>query len=170
MKILKRVFLSFASLLLLIAGSSNPIMAENSSPATEESVVRRNPVYGVGFTNLSPSGTSTDYSVVVASGTVVGGGTHSFTMSHSKTTTLSTGGGAQKAQLFNVTFGFSSSETVSLSQTYAYQCPSSYSSCTVRYYPQYTNYNYDETLFGNYVSSGTASVLTGFTQSVSYNY
>ena len=128
--------------------------------------VQRHPTYGISFKNQKPIGTITDYSIVASSGTLEPGGSQVFKVSYSKTTSISTGTAAEKIQLFNVTFNISQQETVTVIQSYDYTCRKTNSKCMVKYYPQYTKYSYDEYLFGEYKTSGTAIVLTGFHQDV----
>ena len=159
----RKIVATFLSLLLCFGTTfvkADYVNEENNAEAL------RHPTYGISFKNQNPIGKSTDYSVVASSGTLEPGESQTFEVSYSKMTSISTGIDVEKIGLFNVTFNFSKNETVKIRQSYDYTCRKTNSKCTVKYYPQYTKYSYDEYLFGQYSTSGTASVLTGFEQVV----
>lgn len=160
-KIINAIIVSLMSLSVL-----QPVMAEEENG---ESTVYRHPTYGISYTNIKATSAWTDRNYVVRTTTIAGGGHSSYTVSYSKTTSLSVSTEYSAIKQFNATLGVSSSETVTQTDTIAYSCPSKYNSCTITIYPKYQNYSYDRTLYGNYYDSGTASVLSGLTQTVTKN-
>lgn len=111
---------------------------------------------------------------VIRTSTLASGGSYTFRLTHSMTTTLS-GGFGVGAKDFNVTLGISNSNTVTLSDEYYFPCPLQYggknvNSCSVKYYPEKTRYSFDVYFLGTKSGSYIAYVMTGFTQYVTYSY
>jgi hypothetical protein len=106
---------------------------------------------------------STDFGVVVRTGSLSQGGSQTFGVSYTYTTSV-TGSLAIGGKDVNVSLGVSTTSTVSLSDTYQYHCLAT--RCDIKYYPQYAIYKFDEYFINIYTGTFTAKVLTGFYQSV----
>ncbi|WP_278839137.1 hypothetical protein [Holdemania filiformis] len=129
---------------------------------------------GYSLRNIKNSGTWTDYNIVAANDVINAGSKKSLTVSQSISTKVE-GVSSFTAKDFNVKIGVSQSAEVSKSQTYDVSCPTSYggktvSQCNYIYYPRMTTYTFDEYLLEVKSGSGSAQVLTGFQELVSYIY
>lgn len=129
---------------------------------------------GYSIKNITANGLYTIYSISVKSGRLSPGGSNTFSVSYTKTTTVS-GVLSVGPSDFNAQIGVSSSSDISISDSYSYKCPTSVSgrtvkSCTVTYYPLIQKYKFDEYFGSSKTGVGYAEVLTGFTQSVTFGY
>ena len=124
--------------------------------------------FGYSIKNIIKTDQITDYNLVIRSSTLAPGGGHTVDIIYAFNTTiydvLSISSDA-----FNIKSSMSSFPSVTLANSYSYSCPHIYkekevTSCTVTYYPRFQNYSFDEYFLGIHSGSGTAKVLTGFTQ------
>ncbi|HEY5590359.1 MAG TPA: hypothetical protein VIK55_05015 [Paludibacter sp.] len=117
---------------------------------------------------------TTNYNYVVKSDTLAPNGGNVYTLEYSFTTGIS-GVVAIGAKDVNVKLGVSASATVKVTNSYSYTCPltnngRNVSSCNLIYYPKFTVYKFNEYFLGNKSGTGTAKVVSGFTQLVSIYY
>ena len=187
MKVLKSLFV-----LLFFISLASPVNASSGNISnTEETYIFadfgkvRNlenssyiitPYMWIGYSikNITANGLYTIYSIPIKSGKLSPGGSNTFSVSYSRTTTIS-GVLSVGPSDFNTTIGISSSSAVSISDSYSYVCPNSVSgrivkSCTVTYYPLIQKYKFDEYFGSSKSGVGYAEALTGFTQSVTFGF
>lgn len=141
---------------------------------SEQQVIMPMSWIGVSIQNIEFDRFSFDLTTIIKSDTLAANGSNTFTLSYTRSTTVS-GVLSINAVDINIELGVSENAQVSVTNSYTFECPSSYGGlqviqCSVTYHPKYALYTFDEVFLGIKTGSGTSKVLVGFYQKVKYYY
>ena len=138
-----------------------------SAPVSKDYLIEPNSWLGYSLRNLRLSHTTPYLNILIRSASINRGTTYEFKLSHTRATTVS-GSLAIGASDVNVNLGYERKDSVTLTDTFTYTCPGSYSRCEVNYYPNVAVYYFDEYFLDFYQSTHEARVLSGFYQTIKF--